>query len=85
MENPFGKGFSKPFPKLFGWPLLRNGLRFLIVLRADVIIMMMGTLSLRSILSIVGSAQVTIASVEQFNRVSNPEITLLLAQAAADV
>ena len=32
MENPFEKGFSKPFPKLFGTPLLRNGLYFLVML-----------------------------------------------------
>ena len=39
MENPFEKGFSKPFPKLFGLPLLRNGLRCLVILDPDVIIM----------------------------------------------
>ena len=39
MENPFEKGFSKPFPKLFGLPLLRNGSRCLVMLRPDVIIM----------------------------------------------
>ena len=28
MENPFEKGFSIPFPKLFDLPLLRNGWRY---------------------------------------------------------
>ena len=37
-KTPLKKGFSKPFPKLFGLPLLRNGSRCFVVLDADLII-----------------------------------------------
>ena len=35
MENLFKKGFSKPIPKLFDLPLLRNGLRCFIMNHSD--------------------------------------------------
>ena len=38
MENPFEKGASKPFPKLFGLPLLCNGSRCFVMLHADSIV-----------------------------------------------
>ena len=36
-KTPLEKGFSKPFPKLFGSPLLRDGLRYFVIIHADVI------------------------------------------------
>ena len=38
MENPFAKGFSIPFPKPFGTPLLRIGLRYFLIFRLDLIV-----------------------------------------------
>ena len=37
-KTPLEKGFSKPFPKLFGLPSLRNGLRCIAMFHADCII-----------------------------------------------
>ena len=48
MENPFEKGFSKPFPKLFDLPLLRNGFRCVSFIHAGVAMMAIGKLLSRS-------------------------------------
>ena len=44
MENPFEKGFSKPLPKRFGLPLLRNGLRYFAMFYVGIVVMTIGEL-----------------------------------------
>ena len=46
LETPFENGFSKPLPKLFGFPLLHNGSRYLVMVLPDAIIAKFGRLSL---------------------------------------